>query len=158
MDVALLAQALEGSALGTWMRGAWGYPLVNVLHLAGLVLLVGPIVLLDLRLLGAGRAFDADAVSRVLTPLAVAGLVLLLATGVMLFAADAGALVQHRLMQLKALAVALAVVNALWFRLAFARYLPHWDRDAPGPARASAACSIVLWTAVFVAGRMIAYV
>ena len=40
------------------------YPVVNLLHLLGLVLLVGPMLLLDLRLLGAARHFPLPAVSR----------------------------------------------------------------------------------------------
>lgn len=158
MDLAPFAAALEASALGTWMRGGWSYALVNVAHLAGLALLVGPIVLLDLRLLGFGKGFAPEAVSAALTPFAVAGLLLSAASGIALFAADATALVGNRLMQFKLLALALAVANAALFRFAFARHLPHWDRRGRLSARASALLSILLWSAILVAGRLIAYV
>ena len=77
MDPQALATALEASSLGAWVRDGWNYPIVNTLHLVGLALLVGPIVLLDLRLLGYGKAFAPDAVSAALTPIAVAGGVLM---------------------------------------------------------------------------------
>ena len=40
LNLADWASALEASATGEWMRGSnWGYPLVNLLHLLGLLLL-----------------------------------------------------------------------------------------------------------------------
>lgn len=158
MSIDSLAQWLEASALGMWMRAGWGYPFANVLHLAGLVMLVGPILLLDLRLVGLWRNLPLPALSRLLTTSAIAGLLLLLVTGVMLFSADATALVGNRLMQLKLFGVALAVANALAFRLAFSRQLDQWTSHVPLPARISASLSLMLWPAVMVAGRMIAYV
>lgn len=157
MEIAALAAWLEQSALGQTMRGGWAYPLANVLHLAGLVLLLGPILLLDLRLLGYGKRFPAASVSRTLTPFAVAGLLLAVPSGLALFAADAQALLGHRLMQLKLLAIALALGNALLFRLLFERQLIGWDRAAPLGGRICALLSLLLWPAVMVAGRWIAY-
>ena len=49
--------AIEASALGQAMRQwTWLYPAVETVHLAGIVLLVGSIAVLDLRLLGLGRS------------------------------------------------------------------------------------------------------
>jgi len=159
VEPALLAAWLQDSALGAWMRtGGWSYAAVNVAHLVGLVLLVGPILLLDLRLLGLGRGFDASAVAKVLLPFAVAGLVVMLCTGVALLSADAVALAAHPLLQAKLAAVALGLLNVAWFHRAFGRYLRDWDRSRPGIARVSAFGSIVLWLGILVLGRLIAYV
>ena len=153
------AAALEASALGEWMRGGgWSYAAVNVAHLFGLVLLVGPILLLDLRLLGFGRQFSAQDVSRALTPFAATGLLIALLSGIALFSADATVLVGNRLMQLKLLAIALGLANVALFHALWARRLPDWDRACPRAARASALLSIGLWLAVPIAGRLIAYV
>lgn len=157
MDVMAWAQQLEDSALGQWMRAGWGYPFANVLHLGGLVLLLGSIGLLDLRLLGFGRRLEVEQVSRLLTPLGVVGLMVLLATGVMLFSADATALLGNRMMQVKLLAIAVAVLNALAFRLRFGGRLHAWRRHPPPLGRAMAALSLLAWPTVLVAGRMIAY-
>jgi hypothetical protein len=159
LDVQSAAAALETSALGEWMRGGgWSYAVVNVAHLFGLVLLVGPILLLDLRLLGFGRKFAAQHVSRALTPFAAAGLMLALLSGIALFSADATALIGNRLMQLKLLAIALGLLNVALFHALWARWLPDWDRMHPRVAGASALLSIGLWLAVPIAGRLIAYV
>ncbi len=159
MDLQSAAAALEASALGEWMRGGgWSYAVVNVAHLFGLVLLVGPIVLLDLRLLGFGRQFPAQAVSRALTPFAASGLLIALLSGIALFSADATALIGNRLMQLKLLAIALGLLNVALFHALWARWLPDWDRVCPRFASISALLSIVVWIGVVAAGRLIAYV
>ncbi len=154
MDASLIAASLEGSAFGEWMRVGWSYPVANVLHLVGLALLVGPIVLLDLRVLGFARDLPLERVTQVLTPFVYGGLVIAVITGAGLFAADAKALVGNTLLWVKLGAIALALVNAVMFRRTFRRPAS----PVPASARAMAVTSILLWTGVLVAGRMIAYV
>jgi hypothetical protein len=149
---------LEASALGEQMRSsALLYPLFNLLHLLGLVLLLGPMLLLDARLLGAGRAFSLPAVSQALTPLAVAGLLLLVGSGICLFAADAGPLAVDRLLQLKLLLIVMGIGNALLFRHLWSTRLSEWDRRAPLLGRIQAALSLLLWLLVMSLGRLLAY-
>lgn len=149
---------LEATALGEQMRSsALLYPALNLLHLLGLVLLLGPMLLLDARLLGAGRSFPLTAVSRTLTPLAVAGLLLLLGSGVCLFAADAGPLAVDRLLQLKLLLIALGIGNALLFRRLWNARLANWDQAAPVLGRMQAALSLLIWLLVMSLGRLLAY-
>jgi len=152
------ATALEASPLGEWMRGsALAYPLANLVHLLGLVLLIGPILLLDLRLLGYGRQFSLAQVSPLLTAWAIAGLVLLIAAGFLMFAADAGPLIRNPLMQLKLLGILLGLSNAALFRVLWKERLTRWDTDAPTLGRAQAALSIAIWLCVGALGRWIAY-
>lgn len=159
MNGAAWAAALEASALGAWMRGSsWAYPAVNLLHLLGLVLLVGSMVLLDLRLLGVGRRLHLPDVSALLTPVAVAGLLIMLASGALLFTADAGPLSMQPLLQLKLLWIALGVGNALLFRGWWAGRLADWDARPPLLGRVQAAASLLIWLGVAAMGRMIAYV
>ena len=149
---------LEATALCEQMRSsALLYPALNLLHLLGLVLLLGPMLLLDARLLGAGRAFPLPAVSQVLTPLAVVGLVLLLGSGFCLFAADAGPLAVDRLLQLKLLLIALGIGNALLFRRLWNARLGDWDTYAPLFGRMQAALSLLIWLLVMSLGRLLAY-
>src|SRR5262245_14672891 len=77
---------LEGSALAGGLRSSkWIYPLVNAGHIAGIALLFGSIAAFDLRLMGAWRRVPLDALSRVLVPVAAAGLALAAACGGLLF-------------------------------------------------------------------------
>ncbi|PVM92610.1 hypothetical protein DDF62_05645 [Caulobacter radicis] len=153
-----LVAALQDSGFGAWARGsAYAYPLANLLHLAGLVLLVGAIGLLDLRLAGAFRALPVVALSRVLTPLAVVGLVLMAPSGLTLFAADAEALARSTVFRWKLALIAAALVNAVAFRLLWGRRLSSWDGAAPPVARIMALASLLSWIAVGALGRLIAY-
>ena len=154
--IAEAAAAVEGSSLGAAMRGSKGwYPAVNVAHLAGLVLLVGGIGVLDLRVAGLGRAIPILALSRLVTPIAVAGLLLLLASGFLLFSADAGPLVRSATFQLKMALLAVGVANALAFRRLFGDF--QEGREPPPAARLMAVASICLWLTVGALGRLIAY-
>jgi hypothetical protein len=152
------AEAVEDSGLGVLMRESLlAYPAANLLHIFGIMLLVGPILALDLRLLGFARAVALPAASKLLTPIAVAGLLLLIVSGPPLFAADAGPLALHPLMQIKMALLALAIANALLFRRLWRHRLADWDTAPPAFGRAQAAASILLWLAVASCGRLIAY-
>jgi len=149
---------LEASPLGEQMRSSMLlYPAINLAHLLGLILLLGSMVLLDLRLLGVGRDLGLPGVSRLLTPLAGGGLVLLLASGLCLFAADAGPLVSDRLFQLKLLLITLGIGNALLFRHAWSHRLNTWDGAPPVLGRLQAWMSLLIWLLVMSLGRLLAY-
>lgn len=148
------AAAIEKSPLALAMRSSAGlYPAVNLAHLAGLVLLIGGIGVLDLRIAGLGRAIPLPALSRLLTPLAILGLILMLGSGALMFTADAGPLVGSNAFRWKVALIALAILNALAFR----RFFGDLSRE-PGPlARLMAVASIVLWTTAAAFGRLIGY-
>ena len=158
MDIESWATALESSVLGEWMRSsALAYPLANLFHLLGLALLLSPIAMLDLRLLGFGRRFALDESSKVLTRWAIVGLLLLIGAGIPMFAADAGPLAKHSLMQAKLLLIVLGIANAFVFRLCWQRRLATWDQAAPVIGRIQAIASILIWLSVASLGRWIAY-
>lgn len=139
-----------------WASGA-AYPYANVLHLLGLVMLVGGIALVDLRLTGAFRALPVEALSRYLTPVALAGLALQAASGAVLFAADARALARSETFWWKLILIGVALANAAAFRLIWGKRIARWDDAPPLTGRAMALASVLLWLAVGWHGRMIAY-
>jgi hypothetical protein len=152
------AAQLEASPLGDWMRSSsLAYPIANVVHVLGLVLLVGPIVLLDLRLLGFGQALPLPPVSRAVTASAVVGLVLLAGAGILMFAADAGPLIRNGIMQAKLWVIAFGLANALLFRALWNERLARWDTEPPLVGRIQALASIALWLSAGALGRWIAY-
>jgi hypothetical protein len=152
--VEAFATMIEASALGGFARdSSWAYPLANLVHLFGLVLLVGSIGILDLRLIGAFTTLPLVPLARALTPLGVIGLALMALSGPVLFAADASALVRSATFGAKLVLIAIALMNALAFRWL-------WSRREGEPtmiARGMAAASLILWLAVATLGRLIAY-
>ena len=153
------AAALEASGLGEAMRGSMLlYPAANVIHVFAVLLLVGPIIALDLRLLGVARRIDAAALDSFLTRFAYVALPVIVVTGFSLFSADATALVGNPSFRIKLLLVATGLANAVLFRLLWRQRLVLWDIAAPPLGRIQAAGSIVLWFAAVAGGRLIAYV
>ena len=75
-------------------------------------------------------------------------------SGSVLFAADAAALAQSDTFRTKLVLIALALANAIAFRLLYGRSPAD---PPPVSARLMAAASVLLWLSVGTLGRMIAY-
>jgi hypothetical protein len=156
--VPIWVAGLEASGLGEAMRNsALLYPAANVVHVITVMLLVGPIIALDLRLVGVARQIDAAALDRYLTRFAYLALPVIAITGFALFSADARALAANEAFQIKLLLVAAGLLNAIAFRLLWRRRLALWDSAAPTFGKLQAAASVGLWVAAVAGGRLIAY-
>jgi hypothetical protein len=155
-----LAAALQDTDLATALRQSfWVYPLVNAGHIVGLALLFGAIVPLDLRLLGFWRQVPLAALSRILLPVAIAGLLLAVPTGALLFSVRATEYAAMPLFGVKFALIACAIANALLLRLSLA-WTVHEHSELSGTTprlQLAGALSIGLWLAVITAGRMIGY-
>jgi hypothetical protein len=144
---------LAGLPIAEAMRsGAWAYPLAEIAHITGLAVLVGSIFVVDLRLLGAGRTLPVGALMRLVLPWTLGSLLLVVPSGVLLFAAHATELIRNPAFVVKLVLLALAGINALAFHLMTRRGVTETR------ARWAAGLSMLLWLAVISAGRMIAYV
>ena len=149
----LLAALEQTGPVADLRDSTFAYPLVNTLHVIGVALLFGAIVALDLRLIGWRRAAGpVEGFARLLLPVAIGGLLLAVAAGLLLFATDARAYVASPLFQAKMLLIVLALGNVLWLRTS------DWRGERP-PRRVAlaAAASILLWLGVIVLGRMLGY-
>ena len=151
---------LELTGLGEMMRKSeWTYPIVEIVHIVGFVILVGAAVMFDLRVLGLGRGLSVTALGRHLLRWSWLGLVLVVPAGFMMFAAHATEFATNPAFLLKLGLLALAAANVAFFHLRPYRSVRAWDGagDAPLAARAAAALSIAIWIAVISCGRLIAY-
>ena len=150
--------ALQESALGHLMRSSPAlYPAVEILHIFGFVVLVGSILVLDVRLLGLGRAIAIQPMAQLLLPLSRFGFLLAISMGFLLFSADASHVVKNPAFQIKLLLIAAALVNVVIAHAGPWRYIERWRSEASGGAKATALMSLVLWLGVVCAGRLIAY-
>jgi hypothetical protein len=130
----------------------FAFPAIEVVHIAGIALLVGNLVLVELRVWGLGAALPLAALGRLGLGLALAGFGLAAASGSLLFASQAGEMLANRAFTIKMGLVLLAGCNAAAFhaRGGLAR------RDAW--ARAQTLVSVGIWIGVIICGRWIAYV
>ena len=151
--------ALQESALGHLMRSSPVlYPMAEILHIMGFVLLVGAIVALDLRILGIGRTIAIQPLARLLLPLSRFGFIVAIGMGFLLFSADAAHVVRNPAFQAKLLLIAAALINVAIAHGGPWRRLAAWHGEAPASAKLTAFASLLLWLGALTAGRLIAYV
>jgi hypothetical protein len=150
--------ALQESQLGHLMRTSPAlYPVAEILHIIGFVILVGSIIALDLRLLGLGRSVGIQPMARLILPMARGGFLLAICMGFLLFSADAAHVVRNPAFQMKVLLIALALVNIAIAHAGAWRRLADWHNEAPGGAKLTAFLSILFWLGIVSSGRLIAY-
>ncbi|MGA2511294.1 MAG: DUF6644 family protein [Candidatus Acidiferrales bacterium] len=139
----------------------WLFPLIETIHIWGIILLVGTTGVLDLRLLG--FILTKERVSELHRRLIVwtwTGFSVMFITGSLMFASEAAKMYINEAFQLKMLLIVVAGLNALIFEKTAFRHVERWD-DAPATpvgAKIAACVSLVVWVGVIAAGRWIAYV
>lgn len=158
---AAFGEAIARSPLGTALReSVWLYPTVETIHIVGFALLFGSILVVDLRLLGIRRDVLLAPLMRLVLPVSLLSLLLVVPTGLLLFAAHATDLVGNCAFIVKMVLLFGAAINALMFHAG--PYRAEIDAPPGSATRAStrvfATVSIVVWVSVLVAGRLIAYV
>ncbi|KQW01386.1 hypothetical protein [Rhizobacter sp. Root1221] len=131
---------------------AWAYPLLEVTHIAGIAMLFGSLVVLDVRLWGAGAAtLPAGPLARLVLRVTWVGFALVLASGGLMFSTQPGELLHNPAFRVKLVLLVLAGLNAAWFHLRGG--LARDDRLM----RALGALSLGIWLGVMICGRWIAY-
>lgn len=151
---------LETSSLAGAMRQwQWLYPIVEIVHILGFVVLVGAAFFFDLRLLGFGRTLPVTGLAQHLLTRARVSFVIILASGLMMFTAHATEMAANPAFRLKLILIAAALVNAAAFHHWPFKSAARWDTGAtpPAPAKLAAMFSLVLWTGAITCGRLLAY-
>lgn len=138
-------------------RSGTAYMLVNAAHIASIGLLVGAIVSLDVRILGAFKYVPLRMVGPFLSRMAGIGLGLAIVAGSWLFIVDPKEYVGNPIFLVKLGLVAIGVANALWLHSARAWRQAVQDGVISLRLRAHAAVSILTWLSVVLAGRWIAF-
>ena len=129
----------------------WLYPALEVVHIVGIALLLGSLVLVELRLLGFGAVLPVEPLGRFGLRLSVAGFCLAAASGTFMFLSQADELLGNRPFLVKVALLAIAGSNAWWFHRRGG--LSRIDRVA----RSQTLLSLGLWLAIIICGRWIAY-
>ena len=153
---------LEGSALGQAVRGmgVWSYGVINLVHILGISLLFGSIVVLDLRLLGLWRRVRLSAIATPAVPVAALGFATAALSGICLISVNAIDYVGNPFLYIKFPAIALGLINVLVLE-----FMPAWrNREARDPSGSEQArlavaggASLLCWLSAVAAGRMIGY-
>jgi hypothetical protein len=161
MSINDLLAALEASRPAVSIRDSlYLFPLIESLHVFGLAMVFGTIMIIDLRLLGLAstrRPFTMMA-SDILkwTWLAFA---LTATTGALMFITNAGVYYHNAFFQAKMTLLALSGINTLIFERTALRSVSGWNTNkaAPPAGRTVAALSLLFWIGVIFMGRWVGF-
>jgi uncharacterized membrane protein len=156
------------TALYDWMESTWinslvmDYPwtwtTLETLHFLGLCLLIGAVLIMDLRLIGFQRVIPLGAVHG-LMPVAIVGFAINLITGLGFLFGNPNLYAPNYAFWVKMVLVLLAGLNFLLFFFKVEPSLTKLDPHAPTPtlAKAVGAASLVFWFGVLTYGRLLPY-
>lgn len=152
-------QWLEDGSLAVAIRqSTWQYPVLEIVHITGIVLLVGPAFMFDLRLLGFAQKLSVESLAGYLLPWSRRALLLILPSGFFLFMTNASTLAYDEVFWLKMGLLLVAGTNALLFhRITHHRLRSTNDSIPTFSAKFAAVASIILWLSIIACGRLLAY-
>lgn len=157
----MIADGLQWLESASWSaairQSTWLYPFLEIIHIVGIVLLVGPAFMFDLRLLGFSKHLPVKALERHLLPWSVRGALLVVPSGFLLFITNAGTLGYDPVFWTKMALLILAASNGLIFHKVICRSPDGTNISFPAAAKAVAILSLILWVAVIACGRLLAY-
>lgn len=144
---------LEATALAEAIRrSVWAYPALETVHIAGIGVLIGAVLLLELRLFGLGGDIGVVPLARLALRTALAGFACAVISGSLLFVSAATEVAANPAFRVKLVLILIAGLNALVF------HARGGLRGRDALARLQAVASLLLWLSVLAAGRLIAYV
>lgn len=144
--------AVDNAAMFGWIVShPIAYPALEVVHIVGIALLLGNLVLLELRVWGLGPELPVQPLARLALSVSLLGFALVGASGLLMFAGQPAELLANRFFVIKMGLVLLAGMNAAGFHARGG--LQRLDRTA----RVQTVVSLGLWLAVIICGRWIAY-
>jgi uncharacterized membrane protein len=155
------AQWLSDTPLSLIIRkSTWYIPTIQIVHLVAITMIVTSAAMIAGRIFGfAGRTQTMRLTARRFLPWIWAALILLTPTGIVLIIAEPERTLGNPVFWLKMLLLAITIAVTAWFQASVRRDPALWEGGPKkfGRTTAFAASSIVLWLAILVAGRWIAY-
>lgn len=147
---------LAHADLGAWVRVA-GFPYARALHIIGSCLIVGVIMLLDLRVIGLFARSPLRYLHRICLPLVSIGLVMALISGYALFSAQPEQMLINSAFQRKLLLLPAVLANAALFETF---WIAGGSAQHASPNllfKISSAASFIGWSGVILCAAWIPY-
>jgi len=152
--------AFQNNSIGAAARDSfWIWPTCETLHFVGLCTLFGALLVVDLRVLGIGKRFTTIESVMPFVPVALAGGVLNLLTGLIFFCGYPERYWSNDAFRWKMALFIFGGLNALAFELFERRKLAQLPPGANAdlPSRIIAAVSLATWVIVISLGRLLPY-
>jgi hypothetical protein len=151
-------QWCERTWLGSTVRDTvWAFPVIETFHLLALAILLGSVLIVNLRAFGVGTRRDSgSAMAAQLEPWIVASLVVLILSGIPMAMSEPMKCYESYSFPIKM--ILLVVASAWHFTLQRRWTQPDAARANPLRSKVAAGLSILLWASIGIAGKGIPYV
>jgi hypothetical protein len=135
------------TAVGTTVRDTvWAFPVLETFHLLALAILLGTVLIINLRVFGLGTRYSSGSqTAGELEPWMLTSLVVLILSGIPMFLSEPMKCYESYSFPIK---IALILIGILW----------HFTIQRKWKGKVAAVFSILLWTGIGVAGKGIPYV
>ena len=152
-------QWMENSFVAVSIRQSlFLYPALEIIHILGIVLLVGAACMFDLRLLGFSKKIPIKDLADHLLTWSKRGLWLIVPSGLLLFITNAEVLGFNPVFWTKLVFILFGALNAFYFhKLLKKSTVTGTFGTPPNSYKISAIISLVVWTTVIACGRLLAY-
>ncbi|MCF2498239.1 DUF6644 family protein [Dyadobacter chenhuakuii] len=139
-------------------QSLWLYPILEIVHILGIVMLVGPAFMFDLRLLGFSKNIPLASLAEHLLPWSRRSLLLIIPSGALLFITNANALGVDPTFWTKMSFIGIGAINVFVFhRFVFRSGSTNPDTYFSFQTKITACVSIAVWIATIACGRLLAY-
>lgn len=141
-------------------QNAWAIPAIQSIHIVGIALVMGSVLMIDLRILGWTWADQTlQQTMRRFGPWLTGSLWLLLATGILMVIGEPVRELVTFSFWLKMTLVAVGALVAAIFRRTLRRHEQRWEDTLVHQAsiKALAILTFLIWVCIIVLGRLIAY-
>jgi hypothetical protein len=157
MSVLEIFAAVEASPIGVGIRDSyWLFAAIEAVHLLGLSVIGGAVLLVNMRMLGFGLVRTPLAVlARDTRPYLLGSLIVMLISGFFLFASEATKCYYHGAFWVKMGSLFLAIIFSYTIHGKLAN--AGEGNVSPSALKLVAIVSLVLWTGVGVGGRWIGF-
>jgi len=153
MSLLPLFKWCDETTLGQAIRGVtWAFPMIETIHIIAMIGLIGGSLMVDISLLGGLRRLGPRHVQNQVKPFVLTGLIVMLATGIMLFLSEALKCYDNDAFRPKMICLALAMI---WMATVHRKAA---QSEVSGSGKLAAIVSILLWFGVGAAGRAIGFV
>jgi uncharacterized membrane protein len=144
--------------IGAFVSGGarWMWPTCETLHFIGLSLLIGVVLLIDLRMMGIMKNVPFTALHRLL-PWGILGFGINVLTGMAFFVGAPGQYTNNPAFHWKIIFVLIAGLNMLYFTVLDEAWILKPGDDAPFTAKFAAGTAIFLWVGVMYCGSMLPF-
>jgi hypothetical protein len=132
-------------------RSVWAYPALETIHIASFGVLIGSLLVFELRLFGLARSIQAVPLARLALGTSITAFACAATSGALLFISGASEFAAHPAFRVKLVMILIAGINAIVF------HARGGVRRQDPAARLQAATSLALWLSVLTCGRLIAY-